>query len=269
MPADLVLGAKHGYRYTITLNRPDKRNAMPFDMLVDICERVEAQISDPEVRAIIIQGAGKVFSAGVDFNSLASLVGRFMADSAAGGASIRADISKFEQYLTRLEAIELPIICALHGGVYGMGLELALACDIRLMSDDCRWGLPELKFGLVADLGGTTRLARTIGQARTMEVLMTGKRFTADQALAWGLVNHVCPAVELAAQTESLAADIARMAPLAVGAVKKIVKRGEGTDLATQLDMEVAMQSILLRSEDFQEGVKALMEGRDPDWKRK
>jgi len=264
-----LIAEKKGPIYSLTLNRPEKRNALPFEMLKDICHQVEDQINDPDIRGILINGNGKVFSAGVDFNSLGTLVGRYMGDQAAGGAPIRADIHQFQQYLNRLESIEIPIVCAIHGGIFGMALELALACDFRLMSDDCTWGLPELQFSLIADLGGTTRLHRTIGASRAMEVLMTGKRFTADQALEWGLVSYLYPEDNLVAEAESLIADIAKMAPLAVGATKKIIKRGEGIDLLTQMDMEVNLQSILLRSQDFQEGIAALMEKRDPVWKRK
>jgi enoyl-CoA hydratase/carnithine racemase len=264
-----LIAAKNGPIYTLTLNRPEKRNALPFEMLKDICHQVENQINDPDIRGVLIKGNGKVFSAGVDFNSLGTLVGRYMGDQAAGGAPIRADIHQFQQYLNRLESIEIPIVCAIHGGIFGMALELALACDFRLMSDDCAWGLPELQFGLIADLGGTTRLHRTIGASRAMEVLMTGKRFTADQALEWGLVSYLYPEDNLLAEAESLISDIAKMAPLAVGATKKIIKRGEGVDLLTQMDMEVNLQSILLRSQDFQEGIAALMEKRNPVWKRK
>lgn len=264
-----LLAEKKGPIYTLTLNRPDKRNALPFEMLRDICQKIEDLIIDPEIRGIIIKGNGKVFSAGVDFNSLGMLAGRFLGDHAAGGAVIRADIHKFQQYMNRLESIEIPIICAMHGGVFGMALELALACDLRLMSDDCVWGLPEHQFGLIADLGGTSRLHRTIGAARAMEVLMTGRRYPASKALEWGLVNDLYPEDILVAKAEKLVADISKMAPLAVGATKKIIKQGEGVHLMTQLDMEVNLQSILLRSEDFQEGITALMEKRDPVWKRK
>jgi len=266
---DELLEEKKGPIYILTLNRPDKRNALPFEMLRDICRKVEDQIIDPEIRGIIIKGNGKVFSAGVDFNSLGMLAGRFLGDHAAGGAPIRADIYKYQQYLNRLESIEIPIVCVMHGGVFGMALELALACDIRLMSDNCVWGLPEHQFGLIADLGGTSRLHRTIGAARAMEVLMTGRRYPAAKALEWGLANDLFPEDGLFAGAENLVMDISKMAPLAVGATKKIIKRGQGVDLMTQLDMEVSYQSILLRSEDFQEGITALLEKRNPVWKRK
>lgn len=264
-----VIGEKRGAIFHITLNRPAQRNAITFEMIEAISGMVEGLVTDPEVRVIILKGEGKVFSAGVDFASLAGLVGRFMTDSAAGGASIRADISRFQQYLNRLEAIEIPILCAMHNRVLGLGLELTLACDIRLMSEDCLWSMPELKFGVVPDLGGTARLSRIAGAAKAMEILMTGRTYTAAEALQCGLVNAVYPAESLLEEAERMARDIVAMGPLAVGAVKRIVKRGDGVDLMTHLDMEVGLQSALLRSDDFQEGVKALMEGRKPEWKRR
>lgn len=264
-----LLGEKQENIFYITLNRPDKRNAIPFQLLADICRMVEDQMSDTQIRTIIIKGEGKVFSAGVDFNSLGSLVGPFTGAESAGGALIRSEIHKYQQYLNRLEVVEIPIICAIHGAVFGMALELALACDFRLMSEDCVWGMPELHFGLVADLGGTSRLHRTIGASRAMEVLMTGKRFAAQKALDWGLVSYLYPEDSLLDEAQKLARDISKMAPLAVGASKQIIKRGEGVGLMTQLQMETAQQSILARSDDFIEGISALMEKRDPQWKHK
>ncbi|MCP4756921.1 MAG: enoyl-CoA hydratase/isomerase family protein [Proteobacteria bacterium] len=264
-----LIGQKKDGIYTIILNRPGKRNAIPFEMLVDLSEMVEGLVVDPEIRAIIIKGEGKVFSAGVDFISLAGLVDRFLADSAAGGAPIRADIHKYQHYLNRLESIEIPIICAMHGVAFGMSLELALACDIRLMSDDCLWGMMELQFGTIPDLGGTARLSKLLGRSRAFEILSTGRRYTAQQALDWGLVNYLYPEDQLIQEAENLARDISKMAPIAVGAVKKVINRGDGVDLMTHLDMEANLQSVLLRSEDFQEGVKAMMEKRDPQWKRR
>lgn len=266
---DYVRGEKKGAIFYLTLNRPEQRNAITFEMVETISRMIEELIVDPEVRVVIMKGEGKVFSAGVDFASLAALVGRFMADSAAGGASIRADISRYQHYINRLEAIEIPIICAMQHRVLGLGLELTLACDIRLMSDDCLWSMPELKFGVVPDLGGTARLSRIVGASKAMEILMTGRTYTAAQALEFGLINGVCPGASLLEEAEKMAGDIIAMGPVAVGAVKRIVRGGEGIDLMTHLGMEVTLQSALLRGEDFQEGVKALMEGRKPDWKRR
>ncbi|MBW2593435.1 MAG: enoyl-CoA hydratase/isomerase family protein [Deltaproteobacteria bacterium] len=270
MPENHILKEKKEHIFYITLNREKKRNALTFEMLQEICEIIEGLINDPEIRVVIIRGKGTVFSSGVDFNSLGSLVGRFRADTAAGGAPIRSDINKLQHYLNRLETIEIPIICAIHGAVFGMAVELALACDFRLMSTDCIWGLPEAKFGLIADLGGTARLSRMLGPSRAMEILMTARRYTAAQALDWGLAAYLYPTREkLYKEADNLAMDIIKMAPLAVGAVKKVVNKGDGVDLMTHLDMEGDMQSILMRTADFQEGITALMEKRDPIWQKK
>ena len=269
MSDEYLAGEKKDGIYTITLNRPDKRNAINKEILMGICEEAEGQMADPEIRVIIIKGEGKVFSAGVDFNSLGAEVGPLIGDAGAGGASLRALIYQYQQYLNRLEAVEIPIVCAMHGRVLGLGVELALACDIRLMSADCIWAMPEAKMGLIADLGGTTRLSRLLGPARAMEVLMTANEYTAQQALDWGLINYLYPPDDLLPSAEKMALDIAAGAPLAVGAFKKIIKRGAGLDLMTQLDMEVNLQSILLRTEDFQEGIQALIEKRPAQWKRK
>lgn len=269
MTTEQIRGEKKGPIYNIILNRPEKRNAITAEMMQGICHLAEAQLADPEIRAIILKAAGPIFSAGIDFFALGSEVGPMMGEADGGGARLRALIHQYQQYMNRLEAVELPIICAMHGKVLGMGTEIALACDLRLMSQECRWGLPELRLGLIADLGGTSRLTRIVGQTRAMEILMTGNEFSADQALAWGLVNDAPAAEDLVAAAEKLAADIVKCAPLAVGATKKVLKRGEGVDLMTQLDMEVNLQSILLRTDDCQEGLTALMEKRPPDWKRR
>ena len=266
---EFIIGEKKQNCYYITLTRPDKRNAVTIDMITGLCRMAEEAALDRDIRAIIIKGEGKIFSAGVDYMSLGAEVGAYLGDAGAGGVPFRALIFKFQQYLNRLEAIEVPLICAMHGKVLGLGVEIALACDMRLMSDDCAWGLPELRLGLIADLGGTTRLSKFIGQTRALEILMTGNDYSAQQALDWGLVNYIYPPDQLIAAAERLAQDISKCAPLAVGAVKKIIKRGEGVDLMTQLDMEVNLNSILMGTEDFQEGIAALMEKREPVWKRR
>jgi len=269
MSNDYLIGSKLDKLYTITLNRPEKRNAINVEMLTGLCEMVELQAADPAIRAIILRGEGKVFSAGVDFNSLGAEVGACLGEAGAGGTGLRALIYRFQQYLNRLEAVEVPLICAMHGRALGLALELALACDIRLMSEDCIWSMPELKLGVIADVGGTSRLSRLLGPARAMEILMTGREYSAQQALDWGLINYQYAAEDLFGEAEKMVQDIALTAPLAVGAVKKIIKRGDGVDLMTQQDMEANHNSILLRTEDFQEGITAMMERRAAKWKRR
>lgn len=269
MSNEYLIGKKKDNIYTITLNRPEKRNAINVEMLTGICELAEKQVVDPDIRAILLKGEGKVFSAGVDFNSLGAEVGAFLGEKGAGGSGLRALIYRFQQYFNRLEAVEIPIICAMHGRALGLGVELALACDMRLMSEDCIWSMPELKMGVIADVGGTSRLSRLLGSSRAMEILMTGREYSAQQALDWGLINYHCTAEDLIDEAEKLVQDIASTAPLAVGAAKKVIKRGDGVDLMTQLDMEANLNSILLRTADFQEGLTAMMEKRSPQWKKR
>ncbi|CAB1075795.1 Enoyl-CoA hydratase (EC [Olavius algarvensis Delta 1 endosymbiont] len=260
---------KKGNTCYISFDRPEKRNALTVEMLTGVCDMVERQACDPDIRAIILKGEGKVFSAGVDFNSLGAEVGACLGESGAGAAGLRALIYRFQQYLNRLEAVEVPIICAMHGRALGLAIELALACDIRLMSADCIWSMPELKLGVIADVGGTSRLSRLLGPARAMEILMTGREYTAQQACDWGLINYHYAAEELIAEAENMVRDIAATAPLAAGAVKKIIKRGDGVDLMTQQDMEANHNSLLLQTEDFQEGISAMMEKRPAKWKKR
>jgi enoyl-CoA hydratase/carnithine racemase len=269
MSETYLTGEKKNNTFVITLNRPDKRNAITVEMLTGICELAECQSGDPDIRAILLKGQGKIFSAGVDFNSLGAEVGACLGEGGAGGAPLRALIYRFQQYFNRLEAVEIPIICAMHGRALGLGIELALACDIRLMGDSCIWAMPELKLGVIADLGGTSRLARLLGPSRTMEIFLTARDYTAQQALDWGLVNYIYPQKDLFAEAEKMALEMAATAPLAGGAVKKIIKRGDGVDLMTQLDMEANHNSILLRTEDFQEGLTAMMEKRPARWKKR
>ena len=269
MSDEYLIGEKKQNIYTISLNRPAKRNAINVEMLTGLCEMAEQQATDPEVRAIILKGEGKIFSAGVDFNSLGAEVGACLGEGGAGGTGLRALIYRFQQYLNRLEAVEVPIICAIHGRALGLAVELALACDIRLMSEDCIWSMPELKMGVIVDVGGTSRLSRLLGPSRAMEILMTGRDYSAQQALDWGLINYHHAAQDLIGEAEKMAQDIALTAPLAAGAVKKIIKRGDGVDLMTQQDMEANHNSILLQTEDFQEGVTAMMEKRPAKWKKK
>ena len=269
MTENYLIGEKNGSIYTISLNRPAKRNAINVEMFTGICELAENQAGDPDIRAIILKGEGEMFSAGVDFNSLGAEVGACLGDGGSGGASLRALTYRFQQYFNRLEAVEIPIICVMHGRALGLGIELALACDIRLMSDDCIWALPELKLGVIADVGGTSRLARLLGPSRAMEIFLTAREYTAQQALDWGLVNYIYPARDLLEEAEKMVGDMAATAPLAGGAVKKIIKRGDGVDLMTQQDMEANYNSILLRTEDFQEGLTAMMEKRDAVWKKR
>lgn len=251
----------------LALNRPEKRNAINAAML-EALPKALAEVDRPSVRAIIVYGEGAVFSAGIDFTSLASDTG---AQGGSGGGPNTARFRRFvhdsQNSLDALERIEKPVIGALHGYVGGLGLELALACDARIAAAGTRLGMPEVRLGLVPDVGGTTRLTRTAGYAMAKELIMTARMIDAEEAARIGLVNRVVPAGNQIAAAEELAREIARNAPLAVGMAKRIIDIGHSVDKATFLDLEALAQTSLLMTEDFREGAAALAQRRDPKFK--
>jgi enoyl-CoA hydratase/carnithine racemase len=251
----------------IALNRPEKRNAINNEVLRALPKALE-EVDRPEIRAIIIYGEGAVFSAGVDFTSLASDA------SAQGGSGGGPDLARFRRFvhasqasLDALERIEKPVIGALHGYVGGLGLELALACDARIAAVGTRLGMPETRIGLVPDVGGTTRLTRTVGYAKAKELIMTARMIDADEAARIGLVNRVVAEETQIAAAEELAREMARNAPLAVGLAKRIIDIGQSVDKSTFMDLESLAQSSLFQTEDFREGATALAQRRDPKFK--
>ena len=266
--ADSVLKIRvEGELAYIALNRPEKRNAINQAMLRAIPEALD-ELDRPEVRAIIIYGEGQAFSAGIDFTSLTNDTG---AQGAPGGGP---DMQRFRRFvaesqgsLNRIESIEKPVIGALHGFVGGLGLELALACDARIASAGARLGMPEVRVGLVPDVGGTTRLTRTVGYARSKELIMTARMIDATEAERIGLVNRVVAEGTHLAAAEELAREMARNAPLAVGLAKRIIDKGYGLDKMTFQELEVLAQSSLISTEDFREGAQALAQRRDPKFK--
>jgi enoyl-CoA hydratase/carnithine racemase len=251
----------------VGLNRPEKRNAISTQVLRAIPEAL-LKADQPEVRAIIVYGEGPVFSAGIDFSSLSGNEG------VQGSNRARADLSRFRSFiaesqaaLNRLENIEKPVIGALHGYAGGLGLELALACDARIAAAGTRLGMPEVRLGLIPDVGGTTRLTRTVGYARAKELIMTARMIDAEQASKIGLVNRVVDTGNHIKAAEELAREMARNAPLAVGLAKRIIDRGHGLDKMTFMELEALAQSCLLLTEDFAEGASALAQRRDPTFK--
>jgi enoyl-CoA hydratase/carnithine racemase len=242
----------------VGLNRPEKRNALHAALLASLVDAVVAAERDPEVRAVVLYGEGRVFSAGVDFGSLA--------DDVRGDAPVpfRSHVGGMQASLSRLEALEKPVIAAMHRYVPGLALELALACDFRIATDDCELGLPEVKLGLVPDVGGTTRLVRTVGYARAKELILTGRMIPAAAAHAIGLVHEVVPAGEHVAAAARLGRELAANAPLAVGLAKRLIDMGASADKQTFLQTELLVQSVLKQTDDAREGVRAAAERRSP-----
>lgn len=261
---DLILTQQHDSIFEIVLNRPEKRNAMNMEMLRAFDTAVATANRIPGLRAVIIRGEGKAFSAGID---VSALLGLAQSHGPHWQTRMRSITDEFQGVFTQLERLELPTIALLHGYCLGLALELALACDIRIAAEGTKLGLPETLLGIIPDVGGTTRLTRLLGPARAKELIFTGRQIDATQAEAWGMVNYAVPAEQLAAKAAELAAEISKAAPLAVGMAKRVI---DGlADVDRGLMLEGWAQSQLFSSEDFLEGAQAFMLKRLPRWQGK
>jgi enoyl-CoA hydratase/carnithine racemase len=243
----------------VAFNRPEKRNAISRDVLRALADAIGTAERDRRVRAIVLHGEGRVFSAGVDFTTLTG-------DVAGEGerAPFRTVVGEMQALVGRLEAVEKPVIAAMHRYVPGLALEVALACDFRIATEDCELGLPEVRLGLVPDVGGTTRLVRTVGYAKAKELILTGRMIPAAEALRIGLVTEVVPDGTHVDVARRLAGEIAGNAPLAVGLAKHLIDLGAHTDPRTFQSMELLAQRVLLPTADAREGAQALAERRPP-----
>jgi enoyl-CoA hydratase len=250
-------------RGTVTVlfvNRPDVLNALNRATLSEIEDAARRFVDDPAQGALIVTGAGeKSFISGADINELAVLDPR--------GAE---DISRFGQrVLEVLERSPKPVIAAVNGYAFGGGCELALACHMRLASENAAFGLPEVSLGIIPGYGGTQRLPRLVGTGRALELMLSGRRVKADEAERIGLVNRVVPRAQLLDEAESLANAILKNGPLAVRAVLEAVNRGLQLPLDDGLRLESGLFGILAASQDMHEGLKAFLEKRPARFERK
>ena len=243
---------------TLTLNRPAVRNAMNTALREAMVERFTALAVDDDVRVIVVTGAGdKAFSAGADIREFVEpLVPTQFREQRR-----RLD---FRQVMERCPQ---PIIAAIRGIALGGGLELALACDIRIAGDDALLGLTETNLAIIPGGGGTQRLPRLVGRGKALEMILTGARIGAAEALRIGLVERVVPAAEVTSAARELARELAGRAPLAIRYAKEAVVKGLGMSLEDGLRLEGDLATLLRTTEDRLEGARAFLEKRKPDWK--
>ncbi len=261
---DLIITQQRDAVFEIVLNRPDKRNAINMEMFRGLETAVTIANRTAGLRAVILRGEGKAFSAGID---VSALLGLAQTHGPHWQTRMRSITDEFQGVLTLLERLELPTIALLHGYCLGLALEMALACDLRIAATGTKLGLPETLLGIIPDVGGTTRLTRLLGPARAKELIFTGRQIDAAQAEEWGLVNYVVPAEQLEAKANELVGEISQAAPLAVGMAKRVI---DGlADVDRGLMLEGWAQSQLFSSEDFLEGAQAFMLKRPPVWKGK
>lgn len=244
----------------VTINRPDKMNALNKDVIEELGKVTDEIISNPEIKTAIITGAGeKAFVAGADISEFTSL-------DAAGGAALaqKGQTAVFN----KIENSPKPIVAAVNGFSLGGGCELAMACHFRIASENAKFGQPEVNLGLIPGYGGTQRLTRLIGKGKAMELMMTGDMIGADEAKALGLVNHVLPQGELLMETKKILQKIQTKAPVAVAKVIACVNDAAACDPAG-FDKEIERFGECFSTEDMKEGTTAFLEKRKAIFKGK
>src|SRR5215216_3646254 len=255
---DLVLSEDHGAIRHVVLNRPEKRNAFHAELVLATGEALRAAADDAAVRCVVLRGAGPMFSSGMDLAALGALAER--------AEHLRAFRRDCLEAWNLAEEMPKPVICAIQGGCIGGALELALACDFRVLAADAVVGLPETRVGLIPDVGGSSRLPQVIGLGRAKELVMTGKLIGADEAERIGLATRVAPAEELDAAVQQLVDELLACAPIAVGLAKRVMDASARPALAATLELEVVSQERCAASADFAEGVRAFAEKRQPQF---
>ncbi|HEY8427954.1 MAG TPA: enoyl-CoA hydratase-related protein [Sandaracinaceae bacterium] len=251
--SELVLFEQDGPIATITVNRPDKLNALDGAVLSALHDAIEKLRSAESVRCAILTGAGdKAFVAGAD---IAAMKGMSVEEA-------RAFAQKGHALGAAIEELPIPVIAAVNGFALGGGCELALACDFIHASDKARFGQPEVKLGVIPGFGGTQRLARRVGIARARELVYSGAMISAADALAIGLVNAVHPHGELMAKVRALATTIAEMGPFAVAQAKRVLREGEERPLPEANAIEVEGFARCFATQDQKEGMAAFLEKR-------
>jgi enoyl-CoA hydratase/carnithine racemase len=260
MPYETLILESDGPLAVVTLNRPEKLNAISHQLLVELGQALDDVNSMSHARALIIRGAGRAFSSGTDLQSLAG--GGI--DRAAPG--FRYHLQRLQATYHRLELLEKPVVAQIHGYALGAAMELILACDFRIATRDARFSLPEVKYGLIPDLGGCQRLVRVVGLPRAKELVMLGRTIDGAEAERIGLVNRAVGADRLEEEVRRWVDEILQLPPLAVGLGKRAVDKAQDTDMVSALDHTTQVQSMLLNTEDFLEGVRAKLEKRDPSF---
>jgi enoyl-CoA hydratase/carnithine racemase len=241
----------------VTINRPDKLNALNQTVLGELRDCFGAIRNDEQVRAVIVAGAGeKAFVAGADVSEIAaanSLIAREMSLQAQG-------------VFDSIENLGKPVIAAIRGYALGGGCELAMACTLRVASENARFGQPEVKLGIIPGYGGTQRLSRLVGKGRAMEIILTGEMITVQEAYRIGLVNRVVPETDLIGAAESMARKVIANAPLAVKFSIEAVNHGMEMTQREGEFLEATLFGLCCGTEDMKEGTHAFLEKRPPNF---
>lgn len=240
----------------ITISRPEKLNALNLETMSEINDAIQLAEEDPNIRGVIITGAGrKAFVAGADISEIAKL----------SDLKARKFAESGQEIFTRIEDLSKPVIAAVNGFALGGGCELAMACHIRVASENARFGQPEINLGIIPGYGGTQRLPRYIGKSRALELLLTGDMISAQTAMHWGLVNHVVTQGELLEKCESILGKIVEKAPVAAAHIINSVNAAYRLENGFQ--QEANSFANCCGTDDFKEGTSAFLEKRKPEFK--
>ena len=244
---------RDGAVLTITLNRPDVLNALNAEMHRALAAALK-EARAPDIRAVVITGAGRGFCVGQDLTEFREAPGDI-------GSRLRGN---YHPNILAIRALEKPVLAALNGAAAGAGLSLACACDLRIASDEATFVPAFINIGLVPDSGGSYFVRRLLGTARAFEWLASGRRLTAAEAHAWGLVSEVVEADALPARAAELAAELAGLPTRGIALTKRLLDHAEQTTVEEQLELEAQLQTAATQTADFREGVAAFLEKREP-----
>jgi enoyl-CoA hydratase len=250
---------KEGQLAVVTVNRPDALNALNVETMTEIGRAFDALAGDADVRAVILTGAGKAFVAGADIAELSKM----------GGMEARDASQLGQRTFLKIENLPKPVVAAINGYALGGGLELAMACDIRIASTKAKLGQPEVKLGVTPGFAGTQRLPRLVGFGRAKELLLVGEPIDAETAQSYGLVNRVVEPDDLMDAAKETARQIAARGPSAVALVKACVNKGAHTDIDTGGSYESEAFGLCFAIGEAPEGMNAFFEKRDPSWVEK
>jgi len=259
-----VLFEKEGGVALLTLNRPERLNAISLRMLTQLSDRLIECDRDRDVRAIVITGAGRGFCAGLDLQDASSGSG-----IGGGGGAAPPTLELRSAPPVVLHEIDKPTICALNGGAAGYGMDLALGCDIRIAGASAKLAAAFTKRGVLPESGGTWLLPRLVGWSRAAEIIFTGRTLDADQCLELGLVSRVVPDALLLKEARALAGEIASNAPLAVQASKRMLRMGLSEPFGEHVHHVFLQLMPLFQTRDFREGMQSFLEKRPPRFEGK
>lgn len=253
--ANLTL-ASENHLACVTIQRPPA-NALASGLLEELSQALDEIESNKEIRVVLLHGEGRFFSAGADIKEFTTV--KTEEDFGKLG-------KKGQDLFERMERFPKPIIAAIHGAALGGGLELAMACHIRLVTESAKLGLPELQLGLVPGFAGTQRLPRYVGMAKAMEMLFTSEPITGAEAVKWGLANHAYSDEELMPKAKELALKIAKKSPVSIGAAIELLNYGKTENFYNGVAREAELFGRVFKSKDGQEGIAAFIEKREPNF---